>query len=304
MNEHPTRSDRGSGTDGRLLITVDIDGTLINTEYEDGLRSREIAAVRAVRAAGHEVALCTGRNEKSCARIVASAEGALDDTPLVLLNGAVVFGGEPRRLLRHATMDRGVVADLIAVFRRHGLAPMLFDSDAQGGVVTHENLPLNSVLRRYVDRRRQTVGGIRVVDDLLAALPASSLELGTIDRTDLVLEATAEVRAGMGDRVRVINTQSLLADEAFLWMEVYERNCDKGSGVKVLAEELGFPGERIVAIGDNYNDLDMFAVAGWRVAMGNAPREVLRAAGRIAPPVAEHGAAVVLEEIAGGIYLA
>jgi len=46
----------------------------------------------------------------------------------------------------------------------------------------------------------------------------------------------------------------------------------------------------------------MFAAAGWPVAMGNAPAEVRRAAARVAPHVADHGAAVILEEIADGIF--
>ena len=303
MNRHEARV-RGESRKAadRFLISIDVDGTLINTEYDDGLRPREIAAVRAVRAAGHEVALCTGRNELSAARIVASAEGALDGGPLVLLNGAVVLCGDPQRRLRHATMPRDVVRRLVDVFRRFRLAPMLFDSDDKGGVVTHEDMAINAVLGRYLSRRRQTVGGIVTVDDLAAVLPAASLELGTIDRDEPILAASEAIRAEMGDLVRVINTRSLLADESYLWMEVYHRDCDKGSGVKVLAAELGFRRERIVAIGDNYNELDMFAAAGWPVAMGNAPAEVRRAAARVAPHVADHGAAVILEEIADGIF--
>ena len=35
----------------RLLVAVDMDGTLLNTEDEDRLRQRELAALDAVRAA-------------------------------------------------------------------------------------------------------------------------------------------------------------------------------------------------------------------------------------------------------------
>ncbi len=52
---------------GSLLVAVDVDGTLLNTEFEDVLGSREIAAMDAVRAAGHVLALCTGRNLNSVA---------------------------------------------------------------------------------------------------------------------------------------------------------------------------------------------------------------------------------------------
>ncbi len=292
----------GSPAADRLLVSLDVDGTLIDTEFDDHVRPREIAALRAVREAGHELALCTGRNAMSTAKIVASAGGALDDVGLVLLNGALVVGGRPSRRLRHATLGREVLRRLVLLFREYGLAPVLFASDGDGGHVTHEDLAVNPVLARYLSRRRETVGGIEVVDDLLAALPADALELGTIGETDRVLTAGERIGAELGGAVRVIHTQSLLADGAYMWLEVYHRDCDKGSGVRLLAEALGFDRGRIVAIGDNFNDLDMFAAAGHRVAMGNAPEAVRAAADRVGPPVRDHGAAVVLEEIARGAW--
>ena len=59
---------------------------------------------------------------------------------------------------------------------------------------------------------------------------------------------------------------------------------------------------RIVAIGDNYNDLDMFEVAAVSVAVRGGPEDVQRVADRLADPVEESGVAAVLEEIAAGEF--
>jgi hydroxymethylpyrimidine pyrophosphatase-like HAD family hydrolase len=150
--------------------------------------------------------------------------------------------------------------------------------------------------------RAQTVGAIETVDDLLANLPPRALEVGTIDRRELVFELTEAIRRELDDEVQVINTRSLLGDGLYYWAEVYDRGCNKGAGVRQLATEYGLDPRRIVAIGDNYNDLDLFAVARWRIAMANGPQEVRRAADRIAPTVRESGAALLLEEIASGRY--
>jgi phosphoglycolate phosphatase (TIGR01487 family) len=48
----------------------------------------------------------------------------------------------------------------------------------------------------------------------------------------------------------------------------------KGRGLQRAAELLGFEAENVVAIGDSPDDLAMFAVAGYRIAVGNAPRAV------------------------------
>jgi hypothetical protein len=284
----------------RLLVAVDVDGTLLDTEFDDVLRERECAAIRSVRAAGHVLALCTGRNRKSCADVMSTAGGALDGVPLVLLNGAMVISGAPARVLRNAGLPREILVRVVTLFKTHGVLPMLFGTDEEGGDLVLEHLEPNSVLGRYLDKRRDRVGHLTVVDDLLQVLPDSALEVGTIDRTDTVLALSAAIRRELGEAVQVVNTQSLLARGEYLWAEVYQGDCSKGSGLRLLAEELSIPVDRTVALGDNYNDLDMFAAAGHSCAMGNAPADVQARADRVAPDVRQAGAAVILEEIALG----
>ncbi|MBC8422975.1 HAD hydrolase family protein, partial [bacterium] len=278
------------------------DGTLLNTEYEDDLDPRVSAAIARVRDAGHLLVLCTGRSRLSAARVIASAAGALDGVPQILLNGAMVIDGGSGDVLREAGLPRDVLKRLVELFRGRGVLPLMFTEDDAGGGVTIENQPPNSILGRYLERRRENVGAVHEVDDLLAHLPASALEIGTIDLAAKVLELEADIRRELGDAVQIVKTETLLARIAYLWLEVYRSDCTKGSGLALLADAKDVPRERIVAIGDNYNDLDMFAAAGHRVAMGNAPEAVRSAADRIAPDVARQGAAVVLEEIAAGLY--
>lgn len=288
--------------DGKLLVAVDVDGTLLNTEFEDVVGPRVCAAIMGVRDAGHLLALCTGRNRRSAAHVIASADGVLDGVPQILLNGAMVIDGGQGRVLRAAGLPRDILRRLVELFRVHEVMPLMFTEDDAGGGVTIECQPPNSVLGRYLQRRGEKVGEVREVDDLLGHLPPTALEIGTIDRADKVWALDAAIRQDLGDAVQIVRTETLLARNEYLWLEVYQADCTKGSGLTLLADELDVPRERIVAIGDNYNDLDMFKAAGHRVAMGNAPDEVRSAADRVAPHVADHGAAVVLEEIAAGLY--
>ncbi len=286
------------GLEERLLVAVDLDGTLLDTEASERLHAREAAAIRAVRAAGHVVALCTGRNSLSVAPVLAGAGPDLADLPLILLNGAIVRGGEPRRQLACRVLEGPPLRRLVELFLAAGTLPMVYDVEERGAVLLHQAGEPNPVLARYLDRRAETVGAVRAEPDLLAALPESALEVGTIDRRETVRELAAAVTGELDGLVKVVNTDSLLAVGTHGWAEVYHAECGKGAGALLLAASLGIPAERIVAVGDNYNDLELFAVAGRSVAMGNAPAEVRAAAGEIAPPVAEHGAAVILERIA------
>jgi len=54
--------------------------------------------------------------------------------------------------------------------------------------------------------------------------------------------------------------------------------------------------EEVMAIGDSFNDVEMFRYAGLAVAMGNAREEIKAAADCVAPPNEEEGVAAVLEQ--------
>jgi phosphoglycolate phosphatase (TIGR01487 family) len=53
-----------------------------------------------------------------------------------------------------------------------------------------------------------------------------------------------------------------------------DADTNKGRGLREAARLLNVDPENIAAIGDNFNDLDMFAVAGYSIAVGNAPQAV------------------------------
>jgi hypothetical protein len=67
--------------------------------------------------------------------------------------------------------------------------------------------------------------------------------------------------------------------------------------VRYLAEEhLSLKPENVMAIGDNFNDVEMLEYAGIGVAMNNAPEGVKARANWIAPSVEMDGAAAAIEE--------
>lgn len=285
-----------------LLVAVDVDGTLLNTEFDDVLGRREIEAMDAVRAAGHVLALCTGRNLNSVRGLLEQSRWDPADLPMVLLNGAVVWGGRPRRKLSCNELNREQILELVRLFREHDTVPMVYGTDDDGGVLHHESRPLNDVLGRYISIRRDKVGAIHAVEDLTALPWQRALEVGTIDLEDRVRALTSAIGKRLDGQVKVINTRSLLGEGKFFWAEAFHAATDKGRGLKVLAEECGIPYGRSVAMGDNYNDLDMFAAAGCSVAMAGSPQEVLDRADHVTGAVDEGGAADILERIAAGNF--
>ena len=75
------------------------------------------------------------------------------------------------------------------------------------------------------------------------------------------------------------------------------RGVDKGAAAQQLATMLGTTTDRFIAAGDSFNDLSLLAVAGYKIAMGSAPRELQDMADFVAPTVEEDGLAVAIEQI-------
>jgi hydroxymethylpyrimidine pyrophosphatase-like HAD family hydrolase len=70
----------------------------------------------------------------------------------------------------------------------------------------------------------------------------------------------------------------------------------KASALRDLVDYLGFNLTQTLAIGDSYNDLDIFRVSGAKIAMGHAPASLKEMADWIAPTVDEDGVAIAIEK--------
>jgi hydroxymethylpyrimidine pyrophosphatase-like HAD family hydrolase len=81
-----------------------------------------------------------------------------------------------------------------------------------------------------------------------------------------------------------------------IFLEATQSGINKATAIDYVATELlGIKPENILAIGDNYNDVEMIAYAGIGVAMGNAPADVQSIANWVAPDVDADGVAVAIE---------
>lgn len=78
-------------------------------------------------------------------------------------------------------------------------------------------------------------------------------------------------------------------NEEFHIVEIYNKNVNKGEGLKQTMEYYNIPKERVIAIGDGHNDIEMFNCAGIKVAMANAHPELLPHANIITTSNKEQG---------------
>ena len=80
-------------------------------------------------------------------------------------------------------------------------------------------------------------------------------------------------------------------------LEIFHKSAGKGNALLALAELLGVPRERTIAVGDGKNDMDMIKKAGISLAMANAVEELKAEADRTICYCEEHSARYILDNI-------
>jgi hypothetical protein len=87
-------------------------------------------------------------------------------------------------------------------------------------------------------------------------------------------------------------------------VDILPPGCSKGAALRRLAEKRGVAREEILAIGDNWNDLEMLEFAGRPVMMRNGAPDLVELAQQrgweMAPTSDDEGVARVLESVLAG----
>lgn len=265
------------------LIALDIDGTLIGEDLVLGPRTR--AAVAAARARGVAVSLVTGRMTTS-AIVFARQLGLVD--PIVAYQGALVRAlpppeRDPRlgRILVHRPLAVDAAREVIAWSKSVGLEPHI--NDLERFVVQRDD-PRAEDYSTFLGARAN------VVDDLRAWIrhPVSKVLAVAIDPIPEAILADARRRFAGRAAVTISHPR---------FLEFLAPGVSKAVGVAHLARRARVPLANVLAIGDQFNDLEMLAAVGHGAAMPSAPDAVRAAARYVAPPLAEEGAAHLIEQL-------
>ncbi|MBA2720712.1 MAG: HAD family phosphatase [Chloroflexi bacterium] len=268
------------------LIALDLDGTLIGDDLV--LHDRTVAAIRTARERGVAVSIVTGRMTSS-ALPFARRLGLVD--PLVAYQGALVRAlpppaADPRlgRILAHRPLAAAAAREVIAWSKSVGLEPH----------VNHlERFVIQADDPRAEDYSTFLGARAEVVDDLRAWL---RFPISKVIAVATASEPIPESILAAGRRRFAGRAAVTISHPRFL--EFLAPGVSKLVGVRHLSRRAGVPLGRVLAIGDQFNDLEMLAGVGHGAAMAGAPLPVRDAARYLAPPQAEQGAAQLIEQLA------
>ena len=247
------------------LLAVDIDGTLLNSQFQ--ISPADLAALRHAHAVGVEIILVTGRRH-SFALPIAQQLGF--DFWVISSNGAVTrsLAGETfhRDLLPAATCRR--LCQAMREFRDNMV--LTFDTDSKGAIVVEHLRELNGSIQRWLEKNLQYINFVIPIEDSLTTDPVQAMFCGPIARMHQALEKMGGL--AFRDEFTVLRTEYVVRDLSIV--DILNRGCSKGHALERWAKYRGIPRDKVMAIGDNYNDIEMLAFAGQPFIMGNATEEL------------------------------
>ena len=243
------------------LIGIDIDGTLLDSRGH--LPETNIAAIAAAVEAGVEVVLVTGRSF-TFARPIADA--LPDDLIFIVSNGAVVKRKDGQTLARRM-LPRTVARRVLAGTRAYrDTAAIMFDRTLEGQIVS-ETMDWDQPNRRgYFERNRGRIAILPALEEALSEDPIQVMFNGSVAPMRELLDLLRRLPEAADYEVALTEYEH----RDFSLLDVLARGCSKGAALGDWAAHRGVTRDQVMAVGDNFNDLQMLEFAGLPVVMGNA----------------------------------
>lgn len=260
------------------LIVLDLDGTLLTDEKVISTHTKNV--LHRARQAGHEVMIATGRPYRATGMYY--KELGLQ-TPVVNFNGAFVhhpLSAQWKTI--HEPIQLGVVKEVVDAIEHYEVKNVLAEV-------------LDEVYLHYHDEKimdafafgdpQFTTGDLR---KYLKHDPTSMLIHAEEHRVDEIRKHLQDVHAEVIDHRRWGAPWHVI--------EIVKSGLNKAVGIQPIADYLNIPKHRIIAFGDEDNDLEMIEYAGTGVAMGNAIAPLKSIANEITGTNNEDGIGLFLEE--------
>ena len=274
--------------DERLLVALDVDGTIL--DIEGRISERMMASLARLRARGVRLVISTGRGIQA-ALPVAHRVG-LTDGWMICANGAITLRMDPTAPGGYEVIDSVTFdpADAIAALSRA----------VPDGIVAVEVLGGGfKVSRPFPDG--ELIEAQRVVSlEEMASQPVTRVVLRA---PGMDVEEFSELVAGCG----LHSVEYAIGWTA--WLDVAPAGVTKASALQALAARLGTDADHAgqtgqtgrimhtIAVGDGANDIEMLRWAGIGAAMGSAPQSVKDSSDIVTEPVWHDGCAALLDAV-------
>lgn len=279
-------------------IATDMDGTLLTGEHVISKENK--SAIMAAKRQGVEVVVATGRSYLE-AKYVLDEAGL--ECPIICANGAEIRNSSGEVLFSNP-ISITETKEIIRVLKEHDIYFELYtdngtySNDYDRAIAIILDIYLSSSLKSNYEKSLQAAkerfdnGLIELVEDYESVLKDENVKVYKLIAFSFKEEKLQQAKEQLANLEGVAVSSSGMEN-----LEINSIAAQKGNALEAFVKLHNMNIEEAMAIGDNYNDLSMFKVAGRAVAMGNAPDEIKEQCDAVTLTNEEHGVAKAIMDV-------
>lgn len=250
----------------KTLYISDLDGTLLGKDARPS--EFTLKTVNSLVEKGINITFATARSISSASKILADFKLQL---PVVMMNGVCLTDINTKKQLNVFFMEPCVAEQVVSVFEKYSRPPMHFTFDEEGDLCVDYKVAKSEYEKRFVEKRKQRYKKFEQVESYDTSKGA--VYLAAIDEKETVLKIVKELECI--PKIAFSYYLDTYSDGKY-FIEVYSEKAGKQNTINILKDMYGF--DRVVAFGDNSNDVEMLQNADVGVAVGNAQPSALEVA--------------------------
>lgn len=259
------------------LLCLDIDGTLLNSHHQISDKNRR-AIEKVVKEKKIPVVLVSARMPRG---IVFLAEKLQLNSPMICYSGALVV--DQNRIISAQYLDFCHVEKIYSIVKEYDVHMSVYKKDEW-----------------YVEHYDEWAAQEEKITGIIPN--TCSYEALFRERENRQEGCNKLLCMGAPERIEAlqIHLKKLFANQFNMYLskstylEIMPRNASKTAAITVLLKKYNLDKSALMAIGDNFNDMDMIRYAGLGVAMGNSPDEVKKCADVVTTSNDEDGVAYAI----------
>lgn len=252
-------------------VVLDLDGTLLDSNKK--VSKRNLNSIKKLKRAGIPIIIATARPPRSVKDLL--PEEVQSSAIMVYYNGAMIVS-ERLNINHHFSMDSSLCSDIIDYLVEYEPNHWL-SLEVDENWYSHKNLDYTAVMKILSNPKRLDL-------EKLKQMHPTKILVSNLNSIQSFIEK-------FGHKTNIITTDSNKLTQ------IMRLNISKEYAVSLLSENLGVNLDKIIVFGDDFNDLGLFKLCGYPVAMGNAIIELKELAKEVTATNDNDGVAKILEAL-------
>ncbi len=284
------------------LITIDLDGTLLNKYGEVTEFTKKI--IKQITAKGILVVLASGRISESVLSI-AKEIGA--NKYYISGNGSILYDMQKDKILYENYLNKEKVLEIIELCEKNSIYYNIYTENS----VIAKSLNYNVAFYNYENSKKSNdkktdINIVENVYDYIKKLNTNKfLKITICDESKSVFSSILRKIKGISNidvlEVSHMSQKKIKAgtkevDVGYYYTEVSSKNVDKWYAIQEIMKIENIKTEEVISLGDNNNDIVMIKNAGVGIAMGHSNNQVKEVADFITDTNENDGVAKALEK--------